>query len=198
MNKKCVQCGRVFTLTDSEIHFFESRNLNIPKRCKECREKNKAIEDILSPYTIKAKPTKSKSVNRGTQKAFIIKKTHLILAVFFLISVISICKNSFDTNGFNLNQKYNVEKDYSFRNENLLQEHFDKHGSELGYESASQYVDGANAVIKSPDALQKNEVEDGDYIYYKMDTNELVILSVDGYIRSYFKPEDGLEYYKRQ
>lgn len=39
-NKKCVQCGKVFTLTDSEKGFFESKNLSFPKRCKECREKN--------------------------------------------------------------------------------------------------------------------------------------------------------------
>ncbi len=38
--KKCVQCGKIFTITDSEKRFYESRNLNFPKRCKGCREIN--------------------------------------------------------------------------------------------------------------------------------------------------------------
>ena len=29
-------------------------------------------------------------------------------------------------------------------------------------------------------------------------SNELVILSTDGYIRTYFRPEDGIEYFNRQ
>ena len=29
-------------------------------------------------------------------------------------------------------------------------------------------------------------------------TNEFVIVSTDGYIRTYFKPSDGIEYFKRQ
>ena len=42
MNKKCVQCGKLFTLSDSELEFFKSKKLSVPKRCKECREQNRA------------------------------------------------------------------------------------------------------------------------------------------------------------
>lgn len=44
VKQKCVSCGKQFTLTDSEIAFFESKNLNLPKRCEACREKRKEIK----------------------------------------------------------------------------------------------------------------------------------------------------------
>ena len=44
LKQKCVSCGKQFTLTDSEISFFTDRNLNLPKRCEECREKRNEIE----------------------------------------------------------------------------------------------------------------------------------------------------------
>lgn len=87
---------------------------------------------------------------------------------------------------------------YHFRSDSLLQEHFEKHGGDFGYTSATQYESGASAVINSPDALHKTEAEDGDSVYYIEATNEFVILSTDGYIRTYFRPEDGIEYYNRQ
>lgn len=43
--RSCVQCGNEFFLQDSEIEFYESKNLNLPKRCKECRTKNKNSGD---------------------------------------------------------------------------------------------------------------------------------------------------------
>lgn len=42
--QKCVSCGKAFILTDSEIAFFESKSLNLPKRCEICREKRRKIE----------------------------------------------------------------------------------------------------------------------------------------------------------
>ena len=43
--QNCVSCGKQFILTDSEIAFFESKSLNLPKRCEACREKRKEIEN---------------------------------------------------------------------------------------------------------------------------------------------------------
>lgn len=56
----------------------------------------------------------------------------------------------------------------------------------------------ANVVIHSPDALHKLEAEDGDDVYYLETTNEFVIVSTDGYIRTYFCPNDGKDYFDRQ
>ncbi len=42
----CKQCKQEFEITDSEINFFKSKNLNIPKRCKRCRAVNKSKNNI--------------------------------------------------------------------------------------------------------------------------------------------------------
>ena len=44
LKQKCVSCGKQFTLTDKEIDFFNNRNLNLPKRCEECRAKKSEKE----------------------------------------------------------------------------------------------------------------------------------------------------------
>lgn len=41
MKRTCIQCGKEFELTNSEIGFYKKRKLSLPKRCKECREQNK-------------------------------------------------------------------------------------------------------------------------------------------------------------
>lgn len=87
---------------------------------------------------------------------------------------------------------------FYFRKAELLQEHFDKHGAEFGYTSTDEYLEGANRVIASAEALHKLEAEDGDDVYYLEATNEFVIVSTDGYLRTYFKPEDGKAYFDRQ
>lgn len=87
---------------------------------------------------------------------------------------------------------------YSFRKAQYLQEHFERHGAEFGYASAEEYLAGANRVVASPEALHKLEAEDGDDVYYLESTNEFVIVSTDGYLRTYFKPDDGKEYFDRQ
>ena len=92
--------------------------------------------------------------------------------------------------------------EYKFRNKKYLSEHFSKHGGEFtkdfGYKTAAEYEKGASDVINNPDALFKYEAEDGDGVYYLEATNEFVILSKDGYIRTYFRPSQGKEYFDRQ
>jgi hypothetical protein len=85
-----------------------------------------------------------------------------------------------------------------FRSDELLQEHFEKHGKEMGYQSAEEYLAGANAVIQNTSALHKTEKEDGDDVYFLKSTGDFVVVSTDGYIRTYFRPEDGIAYYNRQ
>lgn len=90
------------------------------------------------------------------------------------------------------------QKEYTFRSDRLLEEHYQKHGLEMGFPSKEAYVAAANVVIHSPEALHKLEAEDGDDVYYLEATNEFVIVSTDGYIRTYFYPNDGKEYFDRQ
>lgn len=87
---------------------------------------------------------------------------------------------------------------YTFRNEQLLNEHYEKHGIYMKYKSPEKYLKGANRVIADKDTLHAIEAEDGDDVYYLEKTNEFVVVSKDGYIRTYFCPEDGIEYFHRQ
>lgn len=87
---------------------------------------------------------------------------------------------------------------YKFRNKNLLNQHYEKHGKDMGFSSAEEYEKAASAVVNDPSALHKIEKEDGDDVYYIESTNEFVIVSTDGYIRTYFNPDRGIDYYNKQ
>lgn len=87
---------------------------------------------------------------------------------------------------------------YKFRNKNLLDQHYEKHGREMGFASAEEYEKAAAAVPNNPDVLHKIEKDDGDDVYYVEATNEFVIVSTDGYIRTYFNPDRGIDYYNKQ
>ena len=89
-------------------------------------------------------------------------------------------------------------KQITFRNESLLREHFDKHGKEMGFTAAKAYEQAAAAVVTNPLSLHKLEAEDNDDVYYLESTNEFVIVSTDGYIRTYFKPDKGKAYFDQQ
>ena len=95
-------------------------------------------------------------------------------------------------------EQYVQELTYSFRNEKLLNDHYEKHGKEMGFDSAKSYEAAANEVINHPDTLHRIEEEDGDDVYYLEEKNGFVIVSVDGYIRTFFYPDDGLDYFNRQ
>lgn len=86
----------------------------------------------------------------------------------------------------------------TFRSDALREEHYQKHGIEMGFASAKEYEKAAAAVVSDSRALHKLEREDGDDVYYIEETNEFVIVSTDGYIRTYFYPRDGIGYFERQ
>ena len=67
----------------------------------------------------------------------------------------------------------------------------------MGCSSEEEYLSKANEVINNPNALTKTEAEDGDMIYYIEDTNEIVFVSTDGYIRTYFRCKNKA-YFDRQ
>lgn len=90
----------------------------------------------------------------------------------------------------------NVPDPLTFRNEGLLDSHYEKHGIEMGFDSAEEYLAAANAVIQNEDTLHKIEAEDGDDVYFLEETNEFVVVSVDGYIRTYYYAD--LDYFNRQ
>ena len=89
-------------------------------------------------------------------------------------------------------------QEYHFRNEDLLESHYEKHGKEMGFVSSEEYEMAASDAVNNPESLHKTEKEDGDDVYYKEDTNEFVIVSTDRYIRSNFNPDSGKKCFDRQ
>lgn len=84
----------------------------------------------------------------------------------------------------------------TFRNAHALEEHFEKHGAEMGCATADEYLASANAVIANPKALHKLQAEDGDDLYFLERTGEFVVVSPKGFIRTYFITDR--DYYDRQ
>ena len=193
--RKCKQCGEEFTLTDSEIKFYNDKGLNLPKRCSECRKKNNNINNNEKESI---KETNIQRINsKNKSKKF---RNIIIVAVVLLLSFIGKVFNiNFDAlNIGSVLQSQKADGVLEFRNDNLWEEHFLKHGGEFGYTTKEDYLEGANEVVTSASFKHKQEAEDGDDIYYDAENNEIVFVSKDGYIRTYFKPSDGIEYYNRQ
>ena len=88
--------------------------------------------------------------------------------------------------------------EYWFRTKKLRDQHYEKHGIEMGFANADEYRKAASDVVNDPAALHKTEKEDGDDVYYIEETNEFVVVSKDGYLRTYFTPARGKDYFDKQ
>lgn len=235
MKRTCIQCGKEFELSNSEIGFYKKRKLSLPKRCKECRELNKknengkknesaaaeangktAVEKKRETVSSGSETQKNrnhaagaassaevKSCNCTQKKAKSgIKRTLVAAAVLVIAAVYSALSGNLPFGTNDGQQSSGVGQgddiDYTFRTDDLFESHYEKHGIEMGFDSAEAYLEAANDVIDSPEALHKTEAEDGDDIYFLEETNEFVVLSTDGYIRTYYIADGGIEYYERQ
>ena len=58
----CKQCNKEFEITASEIEYFRRKNLNIPKRCKNCRELNRQSDNNYTHNSDKAKLINYKTI----------------------------------------------------------------------------------------------------------------------------------------
>lgn len=88
--------------------------------------------------------------------------------------------------------------DISFCTVGGLDQHYEKHGREMGYASPEDYEQAAAQVVEAPDTMHKPESEDDDTVYYQRSGNNFVVMSDRGCIRTYFRPDDGIDYYNRQ
>ena len=93
------------------------------------------------------------------------------------------------------------KKEYFFRYKSYLTEHYEKHGIEMGFADANAYRKAASEIINSAGEagiLFKYKSDgSGDICFYVEATKEFVVLSNDGYIRTYFICS-GRKYYDRQ
>lgn len=101
--------------------------------------------------------------------------------------------------------KWDIKEHTQFRKEEYLKEHYQKHVieqgefEEYGEVSIQDYLIMAQKLVDEPneDVLIKEE-EDGDLLYYDPQSNGFAVLSADGYLRTYFRPSDGMEYFNRK
>ncbi len=285
MKRICKQCGTEFTLSESEIAFYRSKNLHLPKRCENCRRENKMkvggepAQQTVRPYHGKKDNTLKKWVAAavicllfaaavGTLRVGVLRLDTANGASAEVAADVTAdtaagsaveaapaeamqerqpggaaagddvragaaqekqpedfqkgedapAEPAQETQPENSRKDEDAPADmpqktpedaqtsktaaseyaYSFRKAEYLQEHFEKHGAEFGFATAEEYLAGANRVVASPEALHKLEGEDGDDVYYLESGNEIVFVSTDGYIRTYFKPNDGKAYFDRQ
>lgn len=87
-----------------------------------------------------------------------------------------------------------------FRNRRALDEHFAKHGSEFGHISESEYLHRAQALRDTPPGGPILQVVKPAGIVTKFDrsTGSFGAYNPDGVIRTFFIPNDGERYFRRQ
>ena len=80
-------------------------------------------------------------------------------------------------------------QEYHFRNENLLESHYEKHGKDMGFVSSEEYEMAASDVVNNPKSLHKTEKEDGMmctikriptnlWLYPRMGIFELILIQI--------------------
>lgn len=192
MRKICIQCGEEFQISDGEIEYLKENGLEEPKRCVKCRKQNRRAKQFDNNLRTRSKKS-SKFIGIALAVVF------AFLALWTSDTGKNLFADLFSDNKAQTEQKLTAEDAvYAFRSFQMLKEHYEKHGAQMGYKSEEEYLVGANQVIANAKSLHKKESEDNDDIYFLESTGEFVVLSTDGYIRTYFIPEDGIEYYNRQ
>lgn len=287
MKCTCVQCGKTFELSDSEINFYRKKNLHLPKRCQECRQANKQKQGRASKETGDWNTQNQYDLSPRQDNNKVSKWVYGFIAVAVVLLILGIKISRSDFTPYDEDYTYSAEtaqndiggsvgpgqsepvnttqseqskdvasaseteaeqvadansvepalndtvnaaesgqaeasiseepvpnvdieaagsiqdsspdiKQYTFRNTKLLEEHYQKHGIEMGFSSMEEYQAAASAVVNNENSLHKLEAEDGDDVYYLEATNDFVIVSTAGYIRTYFRPDSGIAYYNKQ
>lgn len=91
----------------------------------------------------------------------------------------------------------------NFRTAKQLDEHYEKHvliQKEFGPITKEAYLRGAqklySEIADGTNILTKTRLSDKATLIYKPSTNEFLAVSSDGYIKTYFKPKDGIKYWE--
>lgn len=87
-----------------------------------------------------------------------------------------------------------------FRTPRALAEHFAKHGAEFGVATAQEYLARAQALRDRPAGGEVQELVRADGVITRFDRGSGAFLAFerDGVIRTFFIPNDGERYFKRQ
>jgi hypothetical protein len=75
--------------------------------------------------------------------------------------------------------------------------HFEKHAAEFGYRTPVEYLRGARDLV-SREGVQTFTRTNGDKLFYDAARNEFAVMKPDGVLRTYFRPENGSQYWTAQ
>ncbi|MCU0222904.1 MAG: hypothetical protein MUF27_02310 [Acidobacteria bacterium] len=87
-----------------------------------------------------------------------------------------------------------------FRSPGRLAEHFEKHGAEFGAATPQDYLALAQALRDRPSGSEVLELVRADGVITRFDraTGAFLAFERDGVIRTFFVPNDGERYFRRQ
>jgi hypothetical protein len=75
--------------------------------------------------------------------------------------------------------------------------HFEKHAAEFGYRTPVEYLRGARDLVSRP-GVQTFTRTNGDKLFYDAARNEFAVLRPDGILRTFFRPQNGSQYWRTQ
>jgi pyocin large subunit-like protein len=92
-----------------------------------------------------------------------------------------------------------IREDIGFRNSAKLEQHYQKHGREFGSISKSEYLRQAQVIRDSPlsDRIIQAEQVGGTLSRFDRQTGGFIAFDRDGTLRTYFRPNDGEDYFWR-
>ena len=87
-----------------------------------------------------------------------------------------------------------------FETPEKMQKHYDKHIDKYGNISISEYITLANELVnaKDTDDIERIVRSDESTAIYRFSTNDFLVITKDGYIRTFFKPDDGEAYWREE
>jgi hypothetical protein len=100
--------------------------------------------------------------------------------------------------GAGLSQRDGAE--IGFRDQERLEEHHEKHGREFGDISQGEYLRRAQALRDAPvgGAILELKRQDGVITRFDRETGSFVAFDPDLIIRTFFRPNQGERYFRRQ
>lgn len=87
-----------------------------------------------------------------------------------------------------------------FRSTQQLDEHYAKHGAEFGRVSEQEYLRQAQRLRDAPagGSIEELRRSDGTVSRFDRQSGAFIAFNSDGTIRTFFKPNDGESYFRRQ
>lgn len=85
----------------------------------------------------------------------------------------------------------------TFSSQEALEKHYQKHLGEFGSITREEYLQLANEFASAPlsDDVEQIERSDGSISKYRFSTNDFLVITEDGSIRTFFKPKNAKDYW---